>query len=203
MTTPAQSAAYQFTRDLDSQARNSEEKTAGAYFRGSLFVSAKVTKAGHTNWKVGIHGKVISYFRVIEVLADREQTHLDEEAKGLFVDMVAEAHYCVGHAPTVTLKGRVDLHLKGTYHYFGLGAMPRGQKGRQVHAGPEVEGPWAYAFGLATVISASAAHREADAKKRSEAIEVEQGTILRIDNVSYRVDVLVGGEHIRLTPVQI
>jgi hypothetical protein len=56
---------------------------------------------------------------------------------------------------SMALEG-VRLVIAGTENGstgYGVGYVPTGSKGRQVHAGPEVPGPWGYTFGLATVVS--------------------------------------------------
>jgi hypothetical protein len=154
------------------------------------------TPTGQLRYQVGLHGKPQRRdTEMLRTLTDIEAESQAFAARGTRVPMVADVTYCEGHAPTVMLKGRVMLRLPTTRGYdlfFHVGAMPRGQFGRKEYAGEMVEGPWAFANGAATVISASEAHRNRDAAERAQAIPVQDGTLLVIDNCQYRVEVVRG-----------
>lgn len=94
------------------------------------------------------------------------------------------------------------LSLKGTYHRFAVGRIAEGSEGRQVTDGPMVPGPWAYAYGLASVIDChggTGAEIERNQAEQREH-EVTEGSRVRIDGVIYRVSV-ERGEFLNLTEV--
>ena len=74
------------------------------------------------------------------------------------------------------------LSLRGTTFRFGVGAVPMGAEGRKEMNGELVPGPWALAFELATVMDGTVKDHSAD-------VIVEEGTLLEIDNVVYKVRV--------------
>lgn len=78
-----------------------------------------------------------------------------------------------------------DLQIAGTYYRHKVGVVARGDEGRKVDQGPIVPGPWAYAFGLCTVLSASPIERD-------PIIDVEDGDYLSVDGDEYRVRVIRG-----------
>ena len=92
-----------------------------------------------------------------------------------------------------TVKSDHVLALKGTYHRFGLAAIPRGKSGRKVFQGPLVPGPWAFAFGLSSVIAANPEHGTYGDIRRNKAAglehEVEAADLIRFDGVTYRIEV--------------
>ena len=198
MTTAAHTVA-QFLSALDFRARNSEKRYAADFFQGHALVAASITADGKTTWKHGTHGRRVSYQTMRGDLIEIAQAALDEAARGQHIKMDAEVNYVDGHAPTVSLKGRVDLHIEGTYHRHGVGAVPRGAEGRKVQDGPMVAGPWAYTYGLSSCLSSSAAMREQDAERRATDVVVKDGTRLLIDGVSYTVKI-VRREYIELVP---
>jgi hypothetical protein len=73
-----------------------------------------------------------------------------------------------------------DARLRDLRTRWGFGAIPEGMEGRQVHQGPKVPGPWAFAFGLASCIDAHGitARKEADMQARGLVHAVEPGDIL-------------------------
>jgi len=96
----------------------------------------------------------------------------------------------------------VELLIKGTLHRLGICVMPRWAAGRREMNGPLLAGPWADTFGLATCIhdgSVEMKNRER-AERDARTITVETGTLLRIDDAIYRVEVY-RREYIRLHPV--
>ena len=202
-STAALSAAGTILTKLNMKARGvfatNEEKTASEWHCNGP-VRAKITKAGQTVWSFGLSGGRISYEQLRRILACDIQRTMDYAARGTWLEMDADVNYVPGHEVHVTLKARVDLKLKGSYRRFGVGAMPRGMSGRQEMGGPMVVGPWAFAFGLSTCITNSKAHQEADAARRATDIEVEEGTRLNIDEVSYVVRV-IRGEFLKLEAV--
>ena len=115
------------------------------------------------------------------------------------IHCAADVNYCPGRAIThVTLEGQRSLALKGTYHRFGVGAIPRGFAGRKETGGTEIAGPWAFAFGLATVIDNRPDLRAAE---RATDLEVANGDLIMVDAVIYRVRV-VRREFIELDAVR-
>lgn len=105
------------------------------------------------------------------------------------------------------------LALRGTYKRFGIGAVPRGKEGRRVSHGALVPGPWAFTFGLATVLAANPAMSTGAERQRNIAAgiehEVEAGDQIRFDDVTYLVTITDGFgktfgplEFITLVPVE-
>ncbi len=80
-------------------------------------------------------------------------------------------------------KGCIDLRIAGTYYRHGIGTVRRGEEGRQVSHGPMIPGPWAYAFGLCTVISDPPSNIP-------EYIDVSDGEFLTIDGDVYLIRVV-------------
>ena len=77
-------------------------------------------------------------------------------------------------------QGRIDLQIAGTYYRHRIGTVKRGDEARQVDGGDMVPGPWAYAFGLCTVISNPPT-------KPDPSIDVDDGDVLILDGDRYRV----------------
>lgn len=98
------------------------------------------------------------------------------------VPMKVKVNYCTGHAPDVSLTTDTVISVAG--RRFGIGAVPRGFSGRKVTDGPLVPGPWAYTYGLATVIDN---YPERRAAERARDIEVMDEDKLEIDGVWYKV----------------
>jgi hypothetical protein len=75
---------------------------------------------------------------------------------------------------------------------FGIGGVPRGQSGRKVFQGPLVEGPWAFAFGLCSVIAANPERGTwGEIRRNKEAgieHDVHEGDELVFDGVRYRIE---------------
>ncbi len=180
----------QFLCSMDRAAREGGTNTHGAYFR-HLFVVCSITKSGQARWRAGMgmtHG--IPYSALHTTLDKIVAEYAAEEARGTRVPMHAEAGYVEGQAPTVSLRGTVQLRHGN--HYFGVGAVARGQKGRKEYQGEMVDGPWAYTYGLATCLMGDGydAQRDADAKARAKAIEVNEGTKLLIDGITYTAHIV-------------
>jgi hypothetical protein len=77
------------------------------------------------------------------------------------------------------------------YNRYGIGAVARDQVGRQVHQGPEVPGPWAYAFALATVIDSEGKGSKFDSDQALAAgteHDVTIGGRVQIDDVVYTIE---------------
>ena len=178
----------QFLCSLGYAARESAESTAGAYFE-HLYVGVIITAGNKALWVANIPPRRIKYSDLTNALKRIAAEKAALAARGTRIPMKAEVLYIEGHAPSVDLKGRVNLALKGTYHRFGVGAVARGQSDRKEQGGPLVEGPWAFAFGLSSCISASKAMQEKDAEERAQDVVVEDGSKLVIDGVSYTVKV--------------
>lgn len=85
-----------------------------------------------------------------------------------------------------SLKSHCTLRLPNGKR-FGIGCIPEGASGRKVYQGPEVAGPWAFTFGLCTVIDNHPARRAAE---RDADVLVQDGTALEIDGTVYTVRVV-------------
>jgi hypothetical protein len=159
------------------------------------------TPSGRLRYQVGPMGQPTgnSTYMLATIAHNLKQQRAAEEKNARRVPMQADTLYIEGHEVSVTLKGTRLLYLKGTYNYYHVGAIPRGQSGRQVTGGPLVPGPWAFAFQRATVLSDSEAFRNRDTAERMDAIPVEAGSLIWIDGVEYRVD--VEREFINLTAI--
>jgi hypothetical protein len=105
--------------------------------------------------------------------------------------------YVPGHKPIVTLKSDQTIRLANTFKRFGVGSVPVGNKAFN-ERGIEQEGPWAFAFGLCTVIDNYPERRKAE---YDADIIVSAGQILMIDAKCYKVTV-VRGEFIQLDAVE-
>ena len=206
--------AMGFLVQLEQAARSGDgEATVAGYFHTRAVqccISKPNKRTGHrtTRWVLGWHGRASTpYGKVLDVLtqieADRQAYEATEARR---VPLKAEVSYIDGpngDTPRVDLNGTRQLRLKGTYRYFGVGAIPRGGEGRKVDGGPLVPGPWAFAYGLATCLmsDAYAEQKARDEADRQGAIEVEQGSKLLIDGVWYRVDVDYTARHLSLVAV--
>lgn len=187
-----------FCINLEAATRKSG-KLESAMFADTL-VGAKLS-GKRVYWYVGLAPKAMTRAAAIEILdAVEARVKAAQDVQARRVPMVADVNYCEGHEVHVLLKGKRLLHLKGTYNYYHVGAMPRGQSGRKDYCGPMVPGPWAFANQQATVLSDSAAFRARDAAERADAIEVDNGSKVWIDGVEYTV-VVERGEFISLVPV--
>jgi len=93
----------------------------------------------------------------------------------------------------MTFASECQLHLMGTYHRFGVGYVPPGTKCRREFQGPLLDGPYAYAFGLPTVMAANPEHGTAAEverlRKRGLIIEVQPDSLLEIEGEVFRVKV--------------
>lgn len=84
------------------------------------------------------------------------------------------------------------LRMPGPYGgRFHIGAVRRGEEGRQVFQGPMVPGPWAFATGAGTFITSNPEHNSGTESRRLTAAglehEVEDGDAIVIDDVLYTV----------------
>jgi hypothetical protein len=113
------------------------------------------------------------------------------------IPMYVDSCYVAGHAPTISLKTDIHLRLASTFHRFGVGAVPVGGTGRNMR-GIDQEGPWAYTYGLCTVIDNYPERRKAE---YDADVIVDEGDLLMIDAKCYRV-VIVRREFIELQPVE-
>lgn len=89
----------------------------------------------------------------------------------------------------------LTLPHRGYRKRFGLGFVPEGHEGRQTFQGEMVPGPWAYAFGLCSVIDnhgGSGAERQRNLAANTEH-DVEEGDTIIIDGNSYVVKVTRNG----------
>jgi hypothetical protein len=167
-----------------------------------LICSVFTTRSGYIRYQVGVTDK--PYRNSAPMLAAvanalTEKAAADDK-NARRVPMKADTLYIEGHKVSVTLNGTRLLRLKGTHHYFHVGAIPRGQSGRKVHGGPLVPGPWAFTHGTGTCLTADGAIAERDAAERDAALVVEAGSRIWIDGVEYRVGV-DRGEFLNLTAV--
>jgi hypothetical protein len=96
------------------------------------------------------------------------------------------------------------FRIDGRYR-LGIGGVARGDEGRQVTHGPLVPGPWAYAYGLCTVMCSEPEHGTYGEMKRLEAAnkvhDVASGDHAVIDDVEYEIEVY-RRQYIRLTKVE-
>lgn len=93
---------------------------------------------------------------------------------------------------------------RGFNRRFGIGAMPADMSGRQVTGGPLVPGPWAFAFGLCSVIDNHGGSAREAAEKRAAGTEhvVDFGDELVIDGHAYTVERIPwSSEHVKLVLV--
>ena len=114
------------------------------------------------------------------------------------IRMYPKTNYLPGRPVLVSLASDTTLRLAGTFHRFAVGAVPVGEEARKVTDGPMVEGPWAYAVGLCTVIDNYPERRKAEYDRD---VIVDQGDVLEIDSFFYVVHV-VRGEFIELLPTE-
>jgi hypothetical protein len=120
------------------------------------------------------------------------------------INMIAKVNYVPGSIPSVSLAGVIQIAIagkRGIEKFFGVGAVPRGSAGRQVHKGPLVDGPWAYAYGMPVCIVADPAARARDKQERDDALRVEAGDEIEIDRVIYRVEI-ERGEYVNFVKVE-
>lgn len=113
------------------------------------------------------------------------------------IPMYVDACYVAGHAPTIHLKTDINIRLADTFYRFGIGAVPVGGTGRNMR-GIDQEGPWAFAYGLCTVLDNYPERRKAEYDRD---VIVDAGDLLMIDAKCYKV-VVVRGEFIELHPVE-
>jgi len=81
------------------------------------------------------------------------------------------------------------LIVEGYSTHFCVGVVPEGEEGRKVYQGPLVPGPWAFAFGLCTVIDARGGTAREVERQRSEGrlVEARVGDIIVADGHKYRI----------------
>jgi len=86
---------------------------------------------------------------------------------------------------------------------FRVGLVPEGESGRQTHGGPNVPGPWAYAFPLCTVID-NAGGTAADIERERKAgllVHAKVGEVLVIGKREYWIDKGSNRDNIALVPL--
>lgn len=80
----------------------------------------------------------------------------------------------------------------GTLNYagFGLGFVPEGYQARQVTQGPMVPGPWAYAYGHASVLCDSGGTKSELERAAAEELlyYADLGDILELDGVLFKIE---------------
>ena len=74
--------------------------------------------------------------------------------------------------------------LRTPHGEYAVCFIPEGLSARKVHQGPLVPGPWAYSFGLPTVIVASP-----DGRTPGPTVEVADGDIINLYYYQFRVGV--------------
>lgn len=90
-----------------------------------------------------------------------------------FVELVSDADGKVHN---------IELKLAGTYHRFAVGTCKKGDEGRQECGADKVAGPWAYAFGLGSMITATRCARTPE-------VEIDDGDVIFLDGIHYLVTV--------------
>lgn len=92
---------------------------------------------------------------------------------------------------TFSVNDNTMMSLKGTYRRYHAREIPAGEEARQVSGGPMVPGPWAYTYGLCSVISTNGGTADdiREAKAKGLWIEIQHGDLLRFPSGNtYRVD---------------
>jgi hypothetical protein len=184
------------------EGRKVGQNVTGCFMLAQVYCAVFATPSGQMRYQVGPMGKPTrndTHMMATLVTAIRNQQELAEK-NSRRVPMVADVNYCEGHEVHVTLKGQRLLAIdsgRGYPKYFHVGAIPRGQSGRQVTGGPLVPGPWAFASGRATCLTANRAIAERDAVEEANALHVSDGSKVWIDGVEYTVRI-VRGEFIEL-----
>jgi hypothetical protein len=181
---------------------DSGQPVSACFVAANLICAVFTTPSGQRRYQVGPMGKPQRNNAAMLVAVQNaiEQQRKAEDVQARRVPMVADTLYIEGHEVSVTLKGTRLLRLKGTYHSFHVGAVPRGQSGRKTCGGPLVPGPWAFTHGTGTCLTANRAIAERDAAERDAALVVEAGSLIWIDGVEYRVGV-DRGEFLNLTAI--
>lgn len=158
-----------------------------------VIVCRFTTPKGQSKYHIGVHGKKMTFMQAAAALEIVEiQARKSAAKEAATIHMTAEVNYCEGHAPSITLKGTRDLHVAGSYDYYGVGAVARGQKGRKEFQGSEVEGPWAYVYGLATCLSSSKELNDREAARKAASLTVKAGDKIWVDGVQYMVAIARG-----------
>lgn len=88
---------------------------------------------------------------------------------------------------------------------FHVGHVPEGEEGRKEYGGPKVPGPWAYAFGLCTVIDNHGGTGLDIAKDKAAGLwlDVADGDEIEVAGHDYTVRFKnTRGEHIDLVPFE-
>jgi len=91
------------------------------------------------------------------------------------------------------------LPYRGYFKRFAVGVVVKGAEGRRDFGGPMVPGPWAYAFGLCTVIDNHGGTGAEAERNRAANTEhtINDGDLLELDGNVYKIRV-VGREHLKL-----
>jgi len=79
-------------------------------------------------------------------------------------------------------QSKVDIRLNGRFRHK-IAVIRRGDEGRQVDGGPMVPGPWAFAFGLCTVLSDTPIDHD-------PILDVEDGDLLVIEGDTYKLTII-------------
>jgi hypothetical protein len=84
------------------------------------------------------------------------------------------------------------LRIVGSYSKFGVGYVPKGESGVQHDGGPQVPGPWAFAYELShTLTNDPVEVKEAKAKDEFDRTTyIESGDKVKIDGYFYEVSIL-------------
>ncbi len=85
---------------------------------------------------------------------------------------------------------------------FGIGSIGVGQEARKYMNGPLIPGPWAYTFGLSTILDnhGGSGRESTDALAAGTEHMVDDGDLLEIDGHTYRIRV-IRDKHIALDAV--
>lgn len=86
------------------------------------------------------------------------------------------------------------LRIAGTYHSLTIVYVPKGENGRQECGGAMIDGPWASTFGNGSMLTANRIARDPET-------EIENGDVLMIDGIDFRVRVF-RGQYIALDRIE-
>lgn len=86
------------------------------------------------------------------------------------------------------------LRIADTYHSLTIVYVPKGSEGRQECGGAMIPGPWASTFGNGSMLTAQRIARDPET-------EIENGDVLMIDGIDFRVRVF-RGQYIALDRIE-